>query len=123
MKNNKKTKQTNQKKSSFKKWIIAFWSLIFIGFIFAGIVLFAASKGIMGFEPLPSVKELENPKSNLASEIISADGKLLGKYFKENRINVTYDQLSPYLPQALVATEDERFYDHSGVDLRGLARD
>ncbi len=119
MKTNNKSKQS---KTSFKKWIIAFWSLIFLGFIFAGIVLYAASEGILGFEPLPSVKELENPKSNLASEIISADGKLLGKYFKENRINVTYDQLSPYLPQALVATEDERFYDHSGVDLKGLAR-
>ncbi|HRP61286.1 MAG TPA: biosynthetic peptidoglycan transglycosylase, partial [Vicingus sp.] len=73
-------------------------------------------------DPLPSLQELENPKSNLASEIISSDGKVFGKYFKENRTTVKYTELSPNLVNALVATEDERFYNHSGIDFRGLVR-
>ncbi|GAB4252895.1 MAG: transglycosylase domain-containing protein [Vicingaceae bacterium] len=85
------------------------------------VTLWAAKNGI-GFEELPSFEELENPKSNLATEIYSSDGKLLGKYFKENRVNVRYKDLSPYLVNGLVATEDERFYKHSGIDVRGLTR-
>jgi len=65
---------------------------------------------------------LENPKSNLASEIISCDGKLLGTYFVENRSNIDYAHLSPHLVNALIATEDLRFYKHSGVDVHALGR-
>jgi penicillin-binding protein 1A len=98
-----------------KLWLYfaGFWALIIL--IFAGI-----SFGLLGF--MPSFEELENPKSNLATEIISGDGKLLGTYYIENRSNVDYSSLSPYLVQALVATEDLRFYNHSGVDARALGR-
>ncbi|MES2628247.1 MAG: transglycosylase domain-containing protein [Bacteroidota bacterium] len=71
---------------------------------------------------LPSLEELENPKSNQATEIISSDGQVLGQYFKENRVNVDYKELSPHLVNALVATEDERFYEHSGIDIKALFR-
>ncbi|MDB5228021.1 MAG: mrcA, partial [Bacteroidota bacterium] len=70
------------------------------------------------FGRLPSFDELENPTANLSSEIFSSDSVLLGKYYIDNRSNITYDQLSPFLVKALVANEDERFYDHSGIDLK-----
>ena len=85
-------------------------------------MLFAAANSWPGFDELPSVADLDNPKSNLATEVYTADGEILGKYFYQNRVNVSYDKLPPELIDALVSTEDERFYDHSGVDLRGLAR-
>lgn len=68
------------------------------------------------FGPLPPFRDLENPKSNQASEIISSDKQILGTYYVQNRSSVTYKQLSPYVVNALVATEDSRFYDHSGID-------
>lgn len=71
---------------------------------------------------MPTFEELENPKSNLASEIYSADGKLLGKYFIENRSNATYGELDTNLLNALIATEDIRYYKHSGIDFKALAR-
>lgn len=84
--------------------------------------MWGAKTGSLGFDPLPSLEELENPKSNLASEIITSDGKVIGKYFLQNRTNVKYEELSPFLVDALIATEDERFRVHSGIDLRGLTR-
>ena len=106
-----------------KKIIISFWGLFVVLPIFMFFVIMLCAKtGSLGFEDLPSLQELENPKSNLASEIITTDGKLLGKYFKENRTNVKYGELSPYLISALIATEDERFLNHSGIDFRGLVR-
>ncbi len=71
---------------------------------------------------LPGFEELENPKSNLATTVYTQDNVVLGKYFRENRTNADYNDLSPWLPKALVATEDERFYEHSGVDVRALGR-
>ncbi|MDR1951744.1 MAG: transglycosylase domain-containing protein [Bacteroidales bacterium] len=94
-------------------WFAGFWAFVVLLFV-------VISLGFFGF--MPSFEELENPQSNLASEIISSDGKLLGTYFIENRTNVSYSQLSPHLIHALIATEDLRFYNHSGVDVRGLAR-
>lgn len=73
-------------------------------------------------DEMPSFEELENPKSNLASTIYSSDAFELGKYFQENRTNVKYHELSPHLVNALISTEDERFREHSGVDLRATAR-
>ncbi|HVV54551.1 MAG TPA: transglycosylase domain-containing protein [Mucilaginibacter sp.] len=70
------------------------------------------------FGPLPSFRDLENPKSEQASEIISSDQQLLGTYYVKNRLNVTYKEISPNVIHALVATEDERFYEHSGIDFR-----
>ena len=71
---------------------------------------------------MPSFEELENPKSNLASEVYSSDGKLLGKYFIENRSNIHYQDLSPNVVNALIATEDARFEKHSGVDVKAIFR-
>lgn len=71
---------------------------------------------------MPSFAELENPKSNIATEIISADGKPIGRFYVENRSYVDFEDLSPYIVKALVATEDERFYEHSGIDVRSLFR-
>ena len=72
---------------------------------------------------MPTFEELENPQNILASEIYSSDGKILDKYFiNENRTNVEYEDLPQHLIDALIATEDVRFYRHSGIDLRGLAR-
>lgn len=110
-----------EKKNNFKKYIIWFWSLV--GLFIAGgfIFFFLIAKGMLGF--MPSFEELENPKNILASEIYSDDGKVLDKYFiRENRTYVDYKDLPPHLIDALVATEDVRFYKHSGIDLRGLMR-
>lgn len=71
---------------------------------------------------MPSFEELENPRSNVASEVISEDHKVLGTFYVQNRTFVSYENLSPYLVNALIATEDIRFYRHSGIDSRGLAR-
>ena len=79
-----------------------------------------ASKGIWG--PLPNFEELENPETNLATEIISTDNKIIGTYFYENRTHVEYDELSPHLINALIATEDERFFSHAGIDFIALIR-
>ncbi len=113
-------KQPNKK--SNKKKIIIFWCLIVSPVFLFLIVMWAANSGSLGFKPLPSLEELENPKSNLASEIITADGKVIGKYFLQNRTNVKYGDLSPHLVDALIATEDARFENHSGIDFRGLMR-
>lgn len=109
-------------KSNSKKLIRIAWMFFLGGFLSFCFIMLCAGMGWMGFPDLPSFEELENPRSNLASDIISADGKSLGRYFNENRINVKYEDLSPHLITALVATEDERFYTHSGIDFRGLVR-
>jgi len=83
-------------------------------------MMWAVTAGMFG--SLPTFEELENPQSNIATEIFSSDGQLLGNYFLENRSNVLYKDLSSNLVNALVATEDIRFFEHTGVDLRGLAR-
>jgi len=82
--------------------------------------VFFASQGAWG--PLPDFQELEDPKTNLATEIISSDNKILGKYFYENRTHVDYDELSPHIINALIATEDERFFNHAGIDFIALLR-
>ncbi|PJC61911.1 MAG: penicillin-binding protein [Flavobacteriales bacterium CG_4_9_14_0_2_um_filter_32_27] len=115
---------TNKKytPTSKKKFILTFWILVLIPTLFVFLLFFGAKNGTLGFDDLPDLAELENPTSNLASEIISSDGKLLGKYFQENRTNVRFEDLSPHLINALIATEDERYYNHSGIDFRGLVR-
>ena len=92
------------------------------GLFVGGIVLFFLFVRLGIFGKLPSFDELENPTANLASEIYSADSVLIGKYFVDNRSNVSYEELPPYLVKALVANEDERFYDHSGIDFWGTLR-
>ena len=76
----------------------------------------------LSFSNLPSVKELENPRSELATEVYSSNGEVLGRYFTENRVPVSFEELSPYLVDALIATEDLRFYDHPGIDFKALGR-
>ena len=81
----------------------------------------AASAGLLG--TMPDFRQLENPKTNLATQIISADNTVLGKfYFNDNRTPISYDEIPKSMIDALIATEDERFYSHSGIDFRGTAR-
>src|SRR3982751_5059628 len=96
------------------------WRLFFAGLGFAVLLLIGINFGLFG--KMPSVQQLENPEADLASEIISSDGKLMGKYYSENRSEVKYNEISPNIINALIATEDERFYDHSGIDAQALAR-
>ncbi|MFM9824964.1 penicillin-binding protein 1A [Flavobacterium sp.] len=97
-----------------------FWKVFFYS-LGGGLVFFLfASWGLFG--SMPSFEDLENPDSNLATEIISSDGVILGKYFEKNRSQLKYSDLPKNLVQALVATEDERFYEHSGIDGRGTLR-
>jgi len=108
-------------KKKFGKYLLIFWGLFLVPFVLAVVILFMASKGWIGQE-LPSFEELENPKSNLASEVISSDQAILGKYYVENRTNIHYYDLNENIVQALKATEDIRFEEHSGIDPRGLLR-
>ena len=93
-------------------WVI--WKIVIGGFVIGVLIIALTALGVFG--PLPSFRDLENPKSNQASEVISSDKQVLGKYFVENRSNVTYNQISPNVIHALIATEDNRFYAHSGID-------
>jgi penicillin-binding protein 1A len=110
-----KKEQTN-----FKKYIIRFWMVVLGGFTAFLLVFLLASWGVFG--ELPTFEELENPEKNLATEVISSDGVTLGKYAFKNRTPVGFKDLPDNLVNALIATEDERFYEHSGIDFRGLAR-
>ena len=116
----KKQKKTTSNKKSQKKYISWFWKLFVAGVLLVVLMFFMAGWGVFG--PMPTFEDLENPETNLATEIISADGKTLGKFYTENRTPVTYDDLPNNLVNALVATEDERFYSHSGIDARGTLR-
>ena len=91
-----------------------------IPLIFLVILFSRISAGKLGY--IPSFEDLENPETNQATRIYSADGKLIGNYFFENRVNVTYEELSPELIKALIATEDIRFENHAGIDARAILR-
>ncbi len=106
--------------NQFSKYIKWFWIAILGGTSTIILVFLLASWGVFG--TLPSFEELENPEKNLASEVISIDGKTLGKYAFENRTPVKYKDLPENLIKALVATEDERFYEHSGIDFKATLR-
>ncbi len=96
------------------KWM---WRIV-LGGISAILLLFIG----LSFTNLPSVKELENPRSEEASQIFSANGEVLGRYYTENRVPVSFDELSPQLVKALIATEDVRYYKHCGIDFQALGR-
>lgn len=104
----------------FKKFIKWFWILIGSGMVAFLLMFLLASWGLLG--PLPTFEELENPENNLATEVISIDGKTLGKYAKENRTPIKFKDLPANLLEALVATEDERYYEHSGIDFKSSLR-
>ncbi len=103
-----------------KKHIVIFWVIIASGLLSFFAIFFLAEKGFLG--KIPTVEDLQNPKSDLASEVYSSDGKVLGKYFYQNRTNARYQDLSPHLINALIATEDERFRSHPGIDVKGTLR-
>lgn len=106
--------------NSNKKRVILLWLFVWAPFLFMLLLVSLISFEVFG--DLPSVEELQNPKSNLATVIYSGDLKVLGKYYKENRVNVKYTELDSDLVKALIATEDERFIEHSGIDLKALFR-
>jgi penicillin-binding protein 1A len=115
--NGKKTKKNN---NDGRKAVKVLWCIFGIGIILVVLFFFCVAKGVFGV--MPTFEELENPQTNLATQIISCDGKVLGSYYVENRSNVYYRDLSPYLPQALISIEDERFEKHSGIDTKSLFR-
>jgi penicillin-binding protein 1A len=105
----------------YKTLLCWFWGLFIGSIVIAFITMTLIAKGIVGY--LPPLEELQNPKNSFASEIISSDMQSLGRYYKyENRIGVQYSDLSPVLIDALIATEDVRFYEHTGVDFKSMFR-
>ena len=105
-----------------KKFIKTLWLLLAVGTGFVTVLFFLIWFGVVGYSP--NIDNLQNPISKSASQVLSADGHILGTYNldRSNRIPISYKKLSPYLVQALVATEDVRFYDHSGIDFIALTR-
>lgn len=105
-----------------KSILILFWTLFAAGVILVYLLFASIANGSIGY--MPPVEQLENPIDKYASQVVSADGKTLGSYAhsSDNRIFVTYNDLSPYLVKALIATEDVRFAEHSGIDVIGLFR-
>ena len=113
-------KMAKKKVKNFRKYIIWFWGISLGTFSLVILLFLSASWGGLG--ALPTFEELENPENNLATEVISSDGKTLGKYATENRTPIKFKDLPQNIIEALVATEDERFYEHSGIDFRGTTR-
>ncbi len=113
-------KQSKKFSESKSKYLLGFWSVFVIGLLLVAFIFLLAGWGAFG--TMPQFEELENPETNLATEIFSSDGETLGKYYSENRTPIKYDDLPDHLVDALVATEDERFYKHAGIDAKGTIR-
>ena len=105
-----------------KRVLVVLWCLLAMGVFAVAFLFYAISRGWAGY--VPDTSELENPQYKYASQVISADGKEMGtwSYSKENRVRVEFDDIPSHLIEALVATEDVRFYDHSGIDGKSLLR-
>ena len=105
-----------------KRFVHILWALLLAGILSVVAGFFAIWFGLIGY--MPDIEDLQNPINRFATQVYSSDGKVLGTWNlnKENRIVIPYNKMSPYLVQALVATEDERFYEHSGIDYRALGR-
>ncbi len=117
----KKTNKKTNRTSLTTKWMLWLWGLLVAGILAIVVVFWMITKGMLGY--LPPLDELQNPKNKFATEIISADMQSLGRFYRnENRVSVEYTDISPYMIDALIATEDVRFYDHTGVDLKSLMR-
>jgi penicillin-binding protein 1A len=109
------------KKRIYRKPILFIWGIFLIGVLCLFFLFGGAAFGLFG--PMPDLRQLENPRTNLASQIFSSDGEILGKYYlKDNRTPISFEQLPTNMVEALIATEDERFYEHSGIDWRGTLR-
>ena len=118
-----KSQRSSRKKNqpSFGRYIKWFWGLFFTGVLVFFLLFLLAAWGVFG--EMPTFERLENPQTNLATEILSSDGETLGKfYLDDNRTPVDYKDLPENLINALVATEDARYYEHSGIDGRGTLR-
>ncbi len=103
------------------KFFVIFWSVLLVGIIGVFVFFWLISAGKLGF--MPTFEELENPNNRFASEVYFADGPIMNRYFeKENRKYIEYREIPQSVIDALIATEDVRFYDHSGIDVRGLFR-
>jgi penicillin-binding protein 1A len=105
---------------NFKDVFIRVQLLLWIFLAFVALFFVGVNYGMLG--PMPDLEAIQNPNSAVSTTIYSSDYEVLGSYYNENRIEVSYDELSPYLVKGLVATEDKRFYEHSGIDLRSLVR-
>ena len=117
---NKKKKKKTVKKS-YATVVKIFWSVFFLGLISLVGLFGLSSLGLLG--PMPPLEQLENPKTNLATQIISSDGMVFGKfYFNDNRTPISFEELPKNIVDALIATEDERYFEHSGIDWRGFLR-
>lgn len=105
-----------------KLFVTVLWCLLALTVVGSAVGIYAISQGWVGY--LPEIEELQNPISRYASQVYTADGKVIGTWSmnKENRVHTDYDKLSPYIVHALVATEDIRYYDHSGIDFIALGR-
>ena len=113
-------KKKTQKTVGFFRYIKWFWILFSVGILSLVLLFLLASLGVFG--AMPEYEYLENPQTNLATEIISSDGITLGKfYLDDNRTPVPFDSLPDNLVKALIATEDARYYNHSGIDAFGVA--
>ncbi len=124
MSSKKKTSETTTKKSLWSKLALIVNISIWVGFLLAWGILYLYVNGVSNnyngyYGGMPSIEDLQNPNSEVASELYSADGKLLGKYFRSNRTPLSYREISPVVIDALMATEDIRYREHSGIDMRG----
>ena len=115
------SKKNKKQKGPYNKYASILWGLFVLSIIGVMTLFGGAALGFYG--PMPDLQQLENPRTNLASQIISSDGEILGKYyFDENRTPIGFDEIPTNMVEALIATEDERFYDHSGIDWLGTLR-
>ena len=110
-------KKASIPKSKVRKFLFIFWLIVLSPFLGIALLLLIASNS-----DLPSTEALSNPKTNLATEVFTSDDEVIGRYYRENRSDIRYENLPPHLVDALVATEDARYWEHSGVDFIGLAR-
>ncbi len=108
------------KKNRISKPVQIFWRIVLIGFGSFFLMIMLANWGVFG--KMPSIQDLENPSASLASEVIADDGTVMGKYYLEDRTNTDFKNISKHIINALIATEDVRFYNHSGIDGKGVAR-
>ena len=116
----KRTKKRGVPKK-YRLFYYSFWAIFIFGIFSVFTIFYSASTGKLG--EMPDFRQLENPNTNLASQIISSDNKILGKFhFGENRTPIEYNEIPKNLVDALIATEDERFYSHSGIDFRATVR-
>jgi penicillin-binding protein 1A len=116
-------KATSKSNKVFRILTRVVWIGFFCAIFLLPLYVYTVSVDLFGlYGDMPSLKALENPENDLSSELISSDGQTLGRYFRFNRSQITYDDLSPELVNTLLDSEDHRFYQHSGIDFRGLMR-